>query len=83
MPATSPPTDAIPATRGVKTAREATVRICHRDGRHVGQGLVLPLREPGAIVLTCHHVVAQLTPETLRVAIPDTEGHLREPIPAT
>jgi tetratricopeptide (TPR) repeat protein len=69
--------------RGLEPARRATVRVCDRAGTHVGQGLLLHLSNEGAVVLTCHHVIAHLPPEELCVAIPQADGTLGSPVPAT
>jgi hypothetical protein len=68
--------------RDIDVARRATVRICNESGDHFGQGLLLILPLEGWIVLTCHHVVAQLDAEHLYVAVPDILGTLSLPIKA-
>jgi tetratricopeptide (TPR) repeat protein len=68
--------------RSLDAVRQATVRVCNPEGKHVGQGLLLDLDGEGAVVLTCHHVIARLTPHDLHVSIPSPEGGLAEPVPA-
>ncbi len=69
--------------RSLDAARQATVRICSRDGAHFGQGLLLDLDGDSTAVLTCHLVVARLTAENLYVAIPQPSGQLGQPVRAT
>jgi TPR repeat protein len=68
--------------RSREAARQATVRICDGNGRHIGQGLMLTLDDEGTVVLTCHHVVALLTKQSLHIAMPQTSGELGPPVPA-
>lgn len=71
------------AVRGLAAARRATVRICTRSGEHKGQGLLLDLPgEESGVVLTCHHVIAPVDPDELRVAILQSSGELGVPVPA-
>ena len=70
------------AARGLDVARQATVRIADRKGTHHGQGLLLDLPATGTVVLTCHHVVAPLTPDELCVQLPLESGRLGKPLPA-
>jgi len=70
------------ALPGLEAARKCTVRICDHAGRHIGQGLILHLDNEGDVVLTCHHVVAQLSSSDLYVMIPQRDGQLRPPAPA-
>jgi tetratricopeptide (TPR) repeat protein len=43
---------------------------------------LLTLENEGAVVLTCHHVVALLTEESLHIALPQASGGLAPPVPA-
>jgi hypothetical protein len=69
--------------RRLDVARRSTVRVCDASGTHFGQGLLLHLDGVGAVVLTCHHVIARLSKETLHIAIPQPSGRLGQPVPAT
>jgi len=71
------------SVRKLEAVRRATVRICDRSGTHFGQGLMLSLLGEGTIVLTCHHVVANLTPEELCIAAPLQSNQLGLPLPAS
>src|SRR5262249_11494639 len=72
----------------VKSAAASTAAI--NEGRNdgsVGQGLVIPAghdegEEPEVFVLTCHHVIAPIDPEDVRVRIPGSHGELGDPLPA-
>lgn len=44
----------------IEATRRATVRVCDENGDHRGQGLLLDLEGEGTVVLTCHHVVANI-----------------------
>jgi TPR repeat protein len=68
--------------RGLAAARDATVRICSGAGSHRGQGLLIDLGAEGAVVLTCHHVIAPLAEDDLYVAVPQPDGRLEEPVKA-
>ncbi len=70
------------SVRRLEVARRATVRVCDRAGTHFGQGLLLDLDGEGPVVLTCHHVAAQLSPAELCVALPQADGTLGAPVPA-
>jgi len=66
----------------MQAARGATVSVCDPRGEHKGQGLLLRLdgEEEGTVVLTCHHVVAAVKREDLRVRLPSPDGTLGEPV---
>jgi tetratricopeptide (TPR) repeat protein len=66
----------------LEAARRATVRICNRAGRNFGHGLLLDLGGEAQTVLTCHHVIAQISPEELCVARPAFGGDFEAPEPA-
>lgn len=67
--------------RGLGAARRATAFVCDDRGEHKGQGLLLDLGgDEGAVVLTCHHVIAQVRPEDLRVRLPLADGTLGSPL---
>lgn len=68
--------------RGIGAAREATVQICDGEGQHRGQGLLLVVEDEGTFVLTCHHVVAPLSPEGIYVKVPLRDGQLSDPVQA-
>jgi predicted ATPase len=68
--------------RGLKAAREATVQICDSSDRPLGQGLLLVLNGEPGVVLTCHHVIAETDPTTVRVRRAGGAGELQEPVPA-
>src|SRR5260370_22340393 len=68
--------------RSREASRQATVRICDGEGRHIGQGLMLALDGEGTVVLTCHHVVARLTEESLHIAVRQPSGELGPPVAA-
>lgn len=68
--------------QGLDTARHSTVRVCRRNGEHRGQGLLLSLSNDGAVVLTCHHVIAPLEEDDVFVQIPQEDGRLGSPIQA-
>ncbi|QIN84279.1 tetratricopeptide repeat protein [Rubrobacter tropicus] len=58
--------------------------VCRPHGEHKGQGLLLRLGgAEGNVVLTCHHVVAAVEREDLRVRIPSADGTLGEPVGVT
>lgn len=65
--------------RSFSAARRATVQISDREGRHHGQGLLLEIEGEGAVVLTCHHVIAQLPPDAVYVRLPGEDGNLGAP----
>lgn len=65
----------IQPVRAARAVREATAWVCDAHGTHIGQGLVLSLQGE-VVLLTCHHVIAGASPETLRVAVPDPHGGL-------
>jgi len=67
---------------GLDAARRATVRICRRTGEHRGQGLLLNLDSYGAVVLTCHHVIAPLEEDDLFIQVPQEDGKLGSPLQA-
>lgn len=55
--------------------------MCGPGAEHKGQGLLLRLGSgEGTVVLTCHHVVAAMRREDLRVRAPLSDGTLGEPI---
>jgi hypothetical protein len=64
--------------RSFSAARRATVQICDREGSHRGQGLLLDIEGEGAVVLTCHHVIAQLPPEGIYVRVSGEDESLGE-----
>jgi hypothetical protein len=68
--------------RGIAAARRATVELCDQDGTYRGQGLALALDDVGVTVLTCHHVIAPVAPERLRVRFSLPDESLGEPLPA-
>jgi TPR repeat protein len=70
------------SVRRIDVARNATVRICNGEGHHWGQGLLLMLESEGTVVLTCHHVISRLAPDTLHIALRQAGGGLGAPIPA-
>lgn len=65
--------------RSFSAARRATVRVCDREGTHRGQGLLLHVEGEGTVVLTCHHITAQLPPDSVYVSLPDEDGRLGAP----
>lgn len=68
---------------GLDAARRATVRICDCAGTHRGQGLLLDDTDGrGAIVLTCHHVIAPLEEGELCVSLPLDGRRLGDPLQA-
>ena len=67
-------------SRGLEPARQSTARICDSAGRHVGQGLSLEVDGAGIVILTCHHVVAEI--DEIHVAITGADGLLGTPVPA-
>jgi tetratricopeptide (TPR) repeat protein len=69
--------------RSFEAARRATVRICGPGGDHYGQGLLLNLGEGGIVVLTCHHVVANLSAGDLCIATREADGQYSKPHPVT
>lgn len=71
----------ITGVRGIQVARDATVYVCDQDGTHKGQGLLLDLGEKDAAVLTCHHVIAAVAAENLRIKIHEGDGRLGEAMP--
>jgi predicted ATPase len=68
--------------RGLKAARDATVQICDESGKALGQGLLFALAGGQIVVLTCHHVLAETDPASLRVRRCGEAGELEEPVPA-
>jgi hypothetical protein len=68
--------------QGLDTARRSTVRVCRGNGEHRGQGLLLSLSNYGAVVLTCHHIIAPLEEDDVFVQIPQADGTLGRPLPA-
>ena len=71
--------------RGIEAARRATVQIVdnhltkEKKNDHRGQGLLLELgNEEDAVVLTCHHVIAPVKAEDLRVKMRQADGRLGE-----
>lgn len=62
--------------RGIGVARRSTVRVCDKDGEHVGQGLLLDMADEGTFVLTCHHITALLPPDGVFVRLPQFDGRL-------
>ena len=68
------------AARSLDVARRATVYMCDQTGRHRGQGLLLDLDDEGTVVLTCHHVIAPIEPDDLRVRVLQDNGQLTDPI---
>lgn len=72
----------IPGTRGGLLVRGTTARVCDEHGNPKGQGLVLAMGD-GVVVLTCHHVFAEIPPDALRIALPDGRGGLGTPLEAT
>ncbi len=66
-------------TRGIQAARNATAYVCDREGNHRGQDLLLDLGSEGPVVLTCHHVIAPVKVDDLRVMVPGSDGHLGNP----
>ena len=72
--------------RGLPAARQATVKLSDRAGTSQlagaprGQGLVVDLGASGTVVLTCHHVIARVAPEDLRVQVPGEQGELGRPV---
>jgi hypothetical protein len=70
------------ARRGIEAARHATVVVCDRNKNLRGHGILLQVEGEGAIVLTCHHVVATLKRDDLCVRIPQADGSLGDPISA-
>lgn len=71
----------VEGVRGRAAARDATVYLCDRNGEHKGQGLLLDLGEEEVAVLTCHHVIAPVGAEDLRVKVRQSDGQLGEPMP--
>jgi tetratricopeptide (TPR) repeat protein len=71
------------AVRGIQAARRATVQVWDesKEDGHRGQGLLLNVEGEGAVVLTCHHVIAPVERENLRVRIPQEDGSLGDPLP--
>jgi HEAT repeat protein len=69
--------------RSFGAARRATVQISDREGTHHGQGLLLDIEGEGAVVLTCHHIIAQLPPDAVYVRLPGEDGKLGAPHLAT
>lgn len=69
--------------RSFVAARRATAQISDREGAHCGQGLLLEIPGEGAVVLTCHHIIATLPPGEVYVRLPDEDGSLGAPHPAT
>lgn len=69
--------------RSFSAARRATAMICDREGTHQGQGLLLDIEDEGAVVLTCHHVTAQLPVGGIYVRLPGEDGNLGAPRPAS
>jgi hypothetical protein len=58
--------------------------VCNPEGEHKGQGLLLCLGgEEGRVVLTCHHVVAAVELEDLRMRLPFPNGTHGEPVEVT
>jgi hypothetical protein len=70
------------ALNAVEAAAAATVHIVDAAGAHQGQGLLVRVGN-NAYVLTCHHVVAPLSPDGIRVAVPSEDLTLTDPVPAT
>jgi hypothetical protein len=66
--------------RGIQAARNATAYVCDRKGNYRGQGLLLDLASEGSVILTCHHVIAQLKEDDMRVMVPGSDGRLGNPI---
>lgn len=71
----------VKGVRGKPAARDATVYLCDRDGNHRGQGLLLDLGEQEAVILTCHHVIAPVRAEDMRVKVRQADGRLGDPVP--
>jgi hypothetical protein len=65
--------------RSFSAARRATVRVSNQKGDHYGQGLLLDVEGNGAVVLTCHHVVALLPQDAVYVRLPEIDGQLGAP----
>ena len=71
--------------RSNRVARCTTVYVCDRSQEegedHCGQGFLLEnLDGEGAMVLTCHHVIAPVKKDNLRVRIWQADGQLGEPL---
>lgn len=66
--------------RSLDEVRRATVAVIDaRTAQVVGHGLALPDEDGATAVLTCFHVAAFGSPQHLRVAFADADGHLGEP----
>src|SRR5689334_17723517 len=63
----------VSGTPGLAAARAATVELTTPDARPEPRGVGLPLDVPGrgAVVLTCHPVVAPVAPGAVRVVTND------------
>jgi hypothetical protein len=72
----------VPGTPDRRLVQGATARVCNVDGNHKGQGLVLAIGGC-VVVLTCHHVIADIPPDAVRIALPDGRGGLQSPLNAT